>query len=409
MKFIRARIMKHKLLGLLAVILIGGFLAVSLISFYVSLSYLRRQISITALPLTSDNIFSEIQQDIIRPIYISSVMAHNTFLRDWIRDGEQDVTLIAGFLSEIKRAYGTFTSFYVSERTRNYYYPEGILKQVREDEERDIWYFRVREMEQEYEINIDPDLANKDEMTVFINHRVYDYDGNYIGATGIGLATHSVLKMVESYRERFDSDIYFVAPDGTIVLRSDRRDSISASIFHEPGLSPLASDILDGGKHAFRYTVNGERLHVNSRFIPELNWFLLVTQSESESVAHVYTTLTINLILCVMVTVVVLALTALAINAYQRVMQRQQDEILSKHQELERRNEELQTALSQVKKLSGLLPICAACKKVRDDQGYWRQIETYIRDHSEASFSHSICPECRARLYPDIEHIEDQP
>ena len=55
---------------------------------------------------------------------------------------------------------------------------------------------------------------------------------------------------------------------------------------------------------------------------------------------------------------------------------------------------ELQEALSQVKKLSGLLPICASCKKIRDDQGYWQQIEAYIRDHSEAEFSHSICPEC---------------
>ncbi len=54
----------------------------------------------------------------------------------------------------------------------------------------------------------------------------------------------------------------------------------------------------------------------------------------------------------------------------------------------------LQTSLEQVKLLSGFLPICAYCKKVRDDTGYWSQIESYIRDHSEAEFSHGICPEC---------------
>jgi hypothetical protein len=63
---------------------------------------------------------------------------------------------------------------------------------------------------------------------------------------------------------------------------------------------------------------------------------------------------------------------------------------------------ELQDALSRVKTLSGLLPICASCKKIRDDQGYWKQIETYIRDHSEADFSHSICPDCYKKLYPNI-------
>lgn len=61
---------------------------------------------------------------------------------------------------------------------------------------------------------------------------------------------------------------------------------------------------------------------------------------------------------------------------------------------------ELKTALSQVKKLSGLLPICATCKKIRDDHGYWNQIESYIRDHSEVDFSHSLCPECARELYP---------
>jgi PAS domain S-box-containing protein len=55
---------------------------------------------------------------------------------------------------------------------------------------------------------------------------------------------------------------------------------------------------------------------------------------------------------------------------------------------------ELQEALAKVKALKGLLPICAWCKKIRDDQGYWQQIEAYIRDHSEADFSHGICPEC---------------
>ena len=71
-------------------------------------------------------------------------------------------------------------------------------------------------------------------------------------------------------------------------------------------------------------------------------------------------------------------------------------------QEREKLVEELQDALAKVKTLSGLMPICASCKKIRDDKGYWRQIEAYIRDHSEAEFSHSICPECKKELYPEL-------
>lgn len=60
----------------------------------------------------------------------------------------------------------------------------------------------------------------------------------------------------------------------------------------------------------------------------------------------------------------------------------------------------LQEALDNIKTLKGMLPICAACKKVRDDKGYWSQIEAYVSEHSEAEFTHSICPECARKLYP---------
>ena len=61
----------------------------------------------------------------------------------------------------------------------------------------------------------------------------------------------------------------------------------------------------------------------------------------------------------------------------------------------------LNTLLSQVKTLSGMLPICASCKKIRDDKGYWNQIESYITEHSDADFSHSLCPDCALDLYPE--------
>lgn len=62
---------------------------------------------------------------------------------------------------------------------------------------------------------------------------------------------------------------------------------------------------------------------------------------------------------------------------------------------------ELREAMARVKNLSGLLPICASCKKIRDDQGRWHHLEIYIRDHTEADFSHGICPDCRRTLYPE--------
>jgi PAS domain S-box-containing protein len=75
-----------------------------------------------------------------------------------------------------------------------------------------------------------------------------------------------------------------------------------------------------------------------------------------------------------------------------------------KHAETERLRliEELREALARVKTLSGLLPICASCKKIRNDRGYWEQVETYIKERSDADFTHSICPVCMERLYPEF-------
>jgi len=67
----------------------------------------------------------------------------------------------------------------------------------------------------------------------------------------------------------------------------------------------------------------------------------------------------------------------------------------------------LNETLSKVKTLSGLLPICASCKKIRDDQGYWQKLEVFVRDHSQAEFSHSICPDCMKLLYPEFAPVQE--
>jgi transcriptional regulator with PAS, ATPase and Fis domain len=69
---------------------------------------------------------------------------------------------------------------------------------------------------------------------------------------------------------------------------------------------------------------------------------------------------------------------------------------------------QLESALKDVKQLSGLLPICAHCKKIRDDNGYWNQIESYLHEHSEAQFSHGICQDCAKKYYPDMDLYEDE-
>jgi PleD family two-component response regulator len=76
--------------------------------------------------------------------------------------------------------------------------------------------------------------------------------------------------------------------------------------------------------------------------------------------------------------------------------------------QLSRRVQELEQAMAQIKTLRGLLPICANCKKIRDDRGYWQEVDLYIHQHTEVDFSHGICPDCLRELYPDFVDEPDE-
>lgn len=77
--------------------------------------------------------------------------------------------------------------------------------------------------------------------------------------------------------------------------------------------------------------------------------------------------------------------------------------------ELNQKVEELEQALAEVRTLKGIVPICANCKNVRDDQGYWNRVETYLHEHTDADFTHAVCPDCMKRLYPQFKDDDSEP
>ena len=310
---------KMRLLAWLSSLLVAGFLAVSIASYQVSKDTVREGIVSHELPLTGDNIYSEIQKDLLRPIFISSVMAQDTFLRDWVIAGEQDATAVTRYLKEIKDRYQTVTSFFVSDNTRTYYHSQGILKTVREDEPRDVWYFRVRAMSDPFEINVDPDLANRDAMTIFINYRVFDYEGRFIGVTGVGLTVDTVRHLIESYQKRFQRRVYFVDKEGRVVLRGRGSGQEGVSLQEIPGFGGLVERVLKTGTEGatFEYMAGDSTVLLNTRFIPELGWHLLVEQNIDESFRLLRAALFGNLTISFIVTLVVLLVAGYTVNRYQ--------------------------------------------------------------------------------------------
>ena len=309
---------RRGLLLLLWVVLTTGFMTTSLIGYQVSKQAIRDVIIGQDLPLTSSNIYSEIQKDLVRPVIISSTMASDTFLRDWVLQGEKDVPQMARYLKEVKERYGAFSSFFVSEKSSTYYTGDGIFKTVSPTEPRDAWYYRVRDMKEMYEINVDPDLANRDALTIFINYRVFDFAGKPLGATGIGLTVDAVRHLINEYQQRFNRTIYFVDQTGNIVLFGDESGRINPDLKTVPGLSDILETILHEKKGSYQYA-SGDGNHIlNVNFLPELKWYLFVEQNDAGALAGIRKTLYVNLLISLIITIIAVLLINLALGRYQQ-------------------------------------------------------------------------------------------
>ena len=329
MKSMRSFSDRAKLMAVLCLLLSVGFLATTLVSYHMSRNAIHESITETELPLTSDNVYSEIQKDLIRPILISSMMARDTFLRDWVLGGERDIEQMTRYLKEVMTHYGAVTSFFVSEATRNYYSTDGILKTVAREEARDAWYFRVREMSQAYEVNVDPDLANRDTLTIFINYRVLDYRQRFIGTTGVGLTVDTVNRLIDDYQSRYGRIIFLVDAAGKITLSgsgpvdADGKTRPAHSSIHAiEGLREQAQAILKAGSGSFEYQRQGHRHFLNVRYLPELKWYLFVIKPEQRALGRIQRTLYLNLLLCFVITAIVLLIVHLTIGHYQKRLEK---------------------------------------------------------------------------------------
>jgi diguanylate cyclase (GGDEF)-like protein len=312
---------QRRLFTSLALLLTFAFIGTISLSYFVARNAIRRNIIENELPLTGDSIYSEIQRDLIKPVFVSDLMAHNTFLLDWIEKGEQDPKEIFRYLSEIQRRYNAITSFYVSEQTRRYFNPNKIGKTVSETDEHDRWFFRVRGMKEPYEINIDTDIRNNNRLTAFINFRIVDDSGRFLGVTGVGLSSDTIFKLVEEYKRKFNRDVAFFDLAGNSTVYDPKRKTQGIALRDRPGIKTIASSILNQSTVQTKLSYqneDGSFTYVNSRFVPDLKWYLVVSQNEQESLQPLGQVLWLNLAIGTLATLGALGLTLWLVSRYQR-------------------------------------------------------------------------------------------
>ncbi|MFJ5484131.1 sensor domain-containing diguanylate cyclase [Pectobacterium actinidiae] len=299
--------------------LLAAFLVISWTSYEVAKEALEEEIEENTLPLTSDNVYSEIQQDLLKPIFISSLMAHDTFLRDWVLKDESDPQAMFRYLREIDRRFDTVFSFFISDKTKRYYDPQRIIKTVSEDSPDDQWYFQYKTLSDNmpYAIDLRLDPEDRTRLDIFINHKVMDYEDNFIGITGVGIPVERVKHLIEKYEQRYNRTIYFIDKEGNITLHGESY-SRPLQIQQQQGLSRIATTILTSPGGAYEYQSNEKHIFLNTRLIPEFGWYLMVEQTSHPSEKRLFTTLLKNLGISTFVSVLFLFLLWLTIGGYQR-------------------------------------------------------------------------------------------
>ncbi|WP_045216515.1 sensor domain-containing diguanylate cyclase [Desulfonatronovibrio magnus] len=314
-------IKKYWIIFVIVSLLLGAFATTMLTSYFVAYRALGEEIRNNTLPLTGDNIYSEIQKDLMLSIHISSLMAHDTFVWDWILDGENEPERMISYLSQIREKYDTVTSFFVSDQTLNYYHPDGILKQVSQDDPQDEWYFRSRNMVSPFEINIDTDTADQTRLTIFINYKVYGYDDQLLGVTGAGLELNQVRHILNTYQEKYNSRVLFVNNSGIVILHADDFN-LPGDITRWENFSSHTYEILTSTETSFRYDIEGRVNFVSTRYIPEFDLFLIILKDNDEVYERLLDRLKFNFIIGLLITLIVATVVSLVLKKYYRNLER---------------------------------------------------------------------------------------
>lgn len=293
--------------------------SISLINFFVSLNAKQTELETRSLPLSIDNIYSEIQSNIIEPNLISSMMAHDTFVNDWLLHEEQSHEKIEQYLAAIHKKYGMFLTFLASERTQNYYSQKGLVENLSEDNPDNQWFFRFKNSDKEHEINLDYNDRFSNSMIMFINHKIFDKNHKLLGTTGIGMKMSYIDGILKLFRETYHFTVFFINKDGKVIL-SERKENPLTDIAQIPNLNALRNEIFSNQKQVLEYNANGDRYLLNSQYIPELEAYLLVQAKLEDFTQDVRQTFYINLAFSMLITFIVILVILVTVSRFNRKM-----------------------------------------------------------------------------------------
>lgn len=263
---------------LFVLLIIAAFCVYSII-LYIAFGSIRtdreREFSI----LLSNRIHSSVERVMNTPLYVAKSMASDVFVRDFMKNeislDDSEASKIAGdYLSTLRDGTDSYETFIVSERSLRYFTCNGLYKVIDPvNDYYDIWYNEFKEKDIPYEIKSDEDEAQGGILTVFVNVKTYDENGNFLGVCGVGATLDELQEILREFEEEYNIKVTLVDSDGLVQV-----DTQTINIENVYKSSRLLSD-----KEDYVYTSKGNNGYIVTQYVDSLGWYLVVQSNVDSS------------------------------------------------------------------------------------------------------------------------------
>ncbi|MCH1920181.1 sensor domain-containing diguanylate cyclase [Shewanella sp. A3A] len=297
-------------------VLFSVFFVMSWTSYQIASRAVNQQIEDKSLPLNSNNIYSQIQRDLLMPMSIASMMAHDTFVRDWALLPEPPAAPMQRYLREINHTFATSVSFFILEKDGRYFLPDRI-SQVQQLPGDGSWYRALHELPlaRHYRVDIGHNPYRPSTSDIYIDHLVYDYQGQQIGIAGVGLSMDKLRDLLTEYQQQYRRAIYFVDRHGQVMLQG--HDNQLQQLSEREGITEVYRDIMQGKAKSVHFEDSQGRVYLNVRLVDEFDWYLVVEERDEGRHSPIHLQFLVNLAAAFTVTLVVLLVSWLTQSRFQ--------------------------------------------------------------------------------------------
>lgn len=269
---------------LISLIIIIGILAIVIFSFFTYSKIIKDDV-LNISKLTSTNIYSEINNELTKPIFVSLTMANDSFVKQWLtQENSQNDQQIIDYLEGIRNKYNYHSVFLISAKSLNYFHYNGLFKTISPENQHDQWYYDFIQQDQLYQLDVDQDEVDHQRLTIFINCKILDDQGNLMGVAGVGIEMNYVQDLLKNFEQAYHLEAFLVDENGLIQAHTNPDLIENANINEQEIYAQFGPDLYNKTDAINVFNVDDlyNQQYIISHYIEELNWYLIVRKDTSE-------------------------------------------------------------------------------------------------------------------------------